>query len=148
MPDLLITSRQRSIRYDHGRLALVVQNALPLCLEIAAGLEGPLLHLGRIECTVVGRRAMARVHRKFLNACGATDVITFPDGEILVCAPVARERAEEFGHDVPTELALYCIHGLLHLAGHDDLEPKAARQMARAQEKILRAAAGKSATRR
>ena len=148
MPDLLVISRQRSIRYDHGRLVLLVENALPLCLKVAERLKGPLLNLGRIECSVVGNRAMARVHREFLNARTTTDVITFPDGEILVCAPVAQERAGEFGHDVPTELALYCIHGLLHLAGHDDLEPEAARRMARAQEKILQAATGKSATRR
>lgn len=83
---------------------------------------------------------MARVHREFLDLRGPTDVITFPYGEILVCAPVAEARAKEFGHDVTTELALYCIHGLLHLAGHDDLEPSPANRMALVQERILRTA--------
>ncbi|MCX6969200.1 MAG: rRNA maturation RNase YbeY [Verrucomicrobia bacterium] len=83
---------------------------------------------------------MARVHREFLDLRGPTDVITFPYGEILVCAPVAGSRAKEFGHDVTTELALYCIHGLLHLAGQDDVEPGPAKRMAQEQEKILCAA--------
>ena len=141
MPDIVIASRQQSVCYDHDRLVLLVENALPLCMEVASKLGGPLVDLAQIECTVVGHRAMARVHREFLGIRGSTDVITFPDGEIRVCAPVASARAGDFGHDTTTELAMYCIHGLLHLAGHDDLEPDSARHMSREQEKILRAAA-------
>lgn len=137
MPDIVIASRQRVIRYDHDRLVLLVENAMPLCMEVAAKLRGPLVDLRQVECSVVGRRTMARVHREFLDIRGATDVITFPYGEILVCAPVAELRAREFGHDVTTELALYCIHGLLHLAGHDDVAPDSARLMTRAQMRIL-----------
>ena len=140
MPDIVILSRQRSVRHDHGRLVLLVKNALPLCVEVAAKLGGPLSGLGRVEFAVVGHRAMARVHREFLGICGSTDVITFPYGEILVCAPVASVRAGEFGHDVTSELALYCIHGLLHLAGHDDLEPDSAARMSKEQQRILEAA--------
>lgn len=140
MPDILVISRQRSVRYDHARLVLFVQKALPLCMEVAGKLGGPLSHLNRIECTVVGNRPMARIHREFLGIRGPTDVLTFPYGEILVCAPVAMSRAKEFGHDITTELALYCIHGLLHLAGHDDLDPDSAGRMAREQAKITKAA--------
>jgi len=113
-----------------------------MCLDAAAKLGGPLRSLDRIECTVVGNRTMARIHREFLDIQGPTDVITFPYGEILVCAPVADSRAREFGHDVTTELALYCIHGLLHLAGHDDTNPALAKRMAKEQEKILAKAVG------
>jgi probable rRNA maturation factor len=80
---------------------------------------------------------MAKVHRDFLSIPGATDVITFPYGEILICAPVAAERAREFGHDTTTELALYTIHGLLHLSGHDDITPAKERRMTATQEEIL-----------
>jgi len=82
---------------------------------------------------------MAKVHRDFLGIPGPTDVITFSYGEILVCAPIAAERAWEFGHDTTTELALYAIHGLLHLSGHDDITPAQEKRMATAQEKILAA---------
>jgi len=139
-PDILIASRQRQVHYDHARLGALVQASLPMCLEVAAKLGGPLIGLKRIECTVVGSRRMAQVHREFLNVRGPTDVLTFPYGEILVCAPVAKSRAKEFGHDATTELALYCIHGLLHLAGHDDLDPCSARKMAVEQARILKAA--------
>ena len=111
-----------------------------MCLEVAGRLGGPLPDMKLVECTVVGRRRMAQVHREFLNVSGPTDVITFPYGEILICAPVAESRAAEFGHDVTAELALYFIHGLLHLAGHDDVEADSAQRMAEEQERILKAA--------
>ena len=37
--------------------------------------------------------------------------------------------AERRGHDVQAELALYVIHGLLHLCGYDDKSADGARQM-------------------
>jgi probable rRNA maturation factor len=140
VPGILIASRQRTIRYDHALLLEIVRAAVPMCMEVASRLGGQLADLDQIEFAVIGNRAMARVHREFLDLRGPTDVVTFPYGEILVCAPIAQARANEFGHDVTTELALYCIHGLLHLAGHDDLEPGPAKRMAKEQERILRGA--------
>ena len=69
---------------------------------------------------------------------GATDVITFTYGEILVCAPVAADRAGEFYHTIEDEIVLYIIHGLMHLSGFDDIDPAASKTMASAQERILR----------
>lgn len=137
---LLIVSRQRTVSYHHEDLCLIVAGALPLCLDAAGPLGGPLPRLDQIEFTLVGNRDMARIHRDFLDIRGTTDVITFPYGEIIVCAAVASQRAAEFGHDVTTEIALYCIHGLLHLAGHDDQTADEAARMAREQERILRLA--------
>ncbi|MEI6278398.1 MAG: rRNA maturation RNase YbeY [Verrucomicrobiae bacterium] len=140
LPDLVIVSRQRAVCYGRERLSAIVRAALPACVAVSRRLGGPLAGLRAVECSVVGSRAMAKIHRKFLNERGATDVITFPYGEIVVCATVAASRAPEFGHTVTDELALYCIHGLLHLAGHDDLRPADAEPMQREQEKILKSA--------
>jgi len=75
MPDLLVISRQRSIRYDHPRLTAIVHAALPMCLKVAAKLGGPLLGLKQIECTVVGSPGpagrMAREQAKILKAASA-----------------------------------------------------------------------------
>jgi probable rRNA maturation factor len=138
LPDLVIADRQRAVPYDHDLLSTIVRAALPDCLAVAGKLGGPLAGLRTIECSVVGSRTMAKIHREFLNERGVTDVITFPYGEIVVCATVAAARAPEFGHPVTVELALYCIHGLLHLAGHDDIQPADAARMRREQEKILK----------
>ena len=81
---------------------------------------------------------MARVHGDFLDDATETDVITFPYGEILVCPAVAKEQATGYGLATEDEVLLYCLHGLLHLVGYDDTKPKLAREMAEAQEKLLR----------
>ena len=56
----------------------------------------------------------------------------------LASVALAQDRAAEFGHDLQTEVLLYCLHGLLHLAGFDDMKPKLAREMEAAQTELLR----------
>jgi len=139
-PDLAIFHRQRSTRYEPDRLESIVALALPACLTASLARRGTLHRLSRVEISVVGLRRMAAIHREFLGIFGATDVITFPYGEIFVCASVAHARAAEFGNSPTKELATYMIHGLLHLSGHDDLDPEDANEMAAAQEHIVTAA--------
>ncbi|MFM8983265.1 MAG: rRNA maturation RNase YbeY [Spartobacteria bacterium] len=136
-PILSFSHRARATSYKATRLEKLVTAALPHCLALAKKHNAELATLPAVEITILGTRAMAKVHRDFLGIPGATDVITFPYGEILVCAPVAANRAKEFGHDTTTELALYAIHGLLHLSGHDDTTPAKQNRMTAAQEKIL-----------
>lgn len=137
VPGLFLADRQRAVRHDPARLDRLVRLAYPDCLVASRRLGGPLAGLPAVEISVVGKREMSRVHRQFLGISGPTDVITFPYGEVLVCASIAEGCCREFGHTVTEELALYCIHGLLHLAGYDDLTPTDASRMQRAQERIL-----------
>ena len=85
---------------------------------------------------------MARVHGDFLGDLSETDVITFPYGEIVVCPAVAREQSPGYGLNVEQEVLLYALHGLLHLAGYDDTTPKLAKEMARAQARLLKQCSG------
>lgn len=141
-PRLSFSHRAKATPYDHEALERLASAALPRCLAIAKKHHAPLASLETVDISILGTAAMARVHRDFLGIPGATDVITFPYGEILVCAPVAASRAPEFGHTTTTELALYIIHGFLHLSGHDDTTPAAAKKMAVAQSRILAATIG------
>ena len=136
-PILSFSHRARASSYQPELLEHFVTAGLPNCLAIATKYNAELASLPAVEITILGSRAMAKVHREFLGIPGPTDVITFPYGEILVCAPVDAERAKEFGHDTTTELALYAIHGLLHLSGHNDTTPTKFQRMAATQEKIL-----------
>ena len=133
-----ISHNARSVTYDRELLERLTAAALPHCLALAKKNNAELAALSGVEISILGSRAMAKVHRDFLNIPGATDVITFPYGEILVCAPVAAARAPEFGHSTTQELALYIIHGLLHLSGFDDISEPDAKKMAATQQKILK----------
>ena len=50
--------------------------------------------------------------------------------------PAAREGAKR-GTGYSRELALYLVHGLLHAAGEDDLDPKARRRMRRREREVM-----------
>ncbi len=73
-----------------------------------------------------------------MNVPGATDVITFNHGEIVLSADTARRQALEHGETTDREIARYIVHGLLHLNGHEDADPDDAATMWRAQEHVLR----------
>ncbi len=55
---------------------------------------------------------------------------------------MAAATAEEIGADPRDELALYVVHGLLHLCGYDDLTESGAAAM-RCRERELLAACGR-----
>lgn len=68
---------------------------------------------------------------------GATDVITFDHGEIVISTETARENAALYDRTLDQELALYVVHGLLHLGGYEDKEPEDFARMRELQERIL-----------
>ena len=47
-----------------------------------------------------------------------------PLGEVIVSYPQAQRQAEQRGVPLEHELALLVVHGVLHLTGHDHLEPE------------------------
>lgn len=139
---LEIYNRQRRHRLDLPWLKCVLRAALPLCLAETKGAEAPLRELEEIECSVVSDREIARVHGEFLGDPTPTDVITFHHGEILVSADTAAERGPEHGLTLNEELALYLVHGLMHLAGWEDHDEAEAAEMARRQEAVHRRVIG------
>jgi probable rRNA maturation factor len=60
------------------------------------------------------------------------------DGEIVISAETARRSARDYGTTPEAELALYLVHGLLHLCGYDDLAPQEKRVMRRREAEALR----------
>jgi len=98
---------------------------------------------GELSVVFLTDPALARLHADFLADPSPTDVITFEGnpalgvaGEICVSADAARRQAARPGA-FPAELMLYVIHGWLHLAGYDDLQPAKKRVMRRAEARAL-----------
>ncbi len=99
--------------------------------------DAPLSALEEVEISIISDGEIARVHGEFLGDPTPTDVITFHHGEILISADTAARQGAEHGQPRDHELALYLIHGLMHLAGWDDHESAEGAEMARHQEAIL-----------
>lgn len=139
---LHLYNRQKQQKPKLPWLKRLIKAALPLCRTQAKFPDAPLLQLDEIEFSIIGDEEMTRVHAEFLNDPTPTDVITFHHGEILVSADTAMRQGTEHGQALDHELALYLIHGLMHLGGWDDHEPDEAAEMARRQEAVLRQVCG------
>lgn len=131
-------NRQRKIAFFIRRLEAIAPLALEVCLgEPGADAAAPLPDLPAVEVSFLSDAAIARIHRQFMGLAGPTDVITFDHGEIVIGVGTAEANARLYGKPLEEELALYIVHGLLHLNGFDDKEAAAAKRMHRAQERIL-----------
>ncbi len=124
---------------EHWLTALetVALQAADLALANAAHEDSPLAHLATLEVALVDDATSDRVHRDFMDIEGATDVITFHHGEIVIGTEVAERQAAEYGEPLARELLRYLIHGLLHLAGHEDADPAERAAMESIQETIV-----------
>ena len=132
-----VVNRQRGVSLDLARLQALATAAVAQCVKYPGPVEELLGGLEEVDVVVVSDRVIARVHRQFMNVLGATDVITFAHGEIVLSASTAARQAREHSETPDREAARYIVHGLLHLNGHEDADPVAAARMWQAQEDIL-----------
>lgn len=100
------------------------------------------LRLSELSVALVDDATIAGINRQFLNHTGPTDVISFNLGgglgEIVVSAERAIIVARQLRRRPHDELALYLVHGLLHLAGLDDHTPAQRRAMRAAERRCLK----------
>src|SRR5260221_10228230 len=117
MSKISIASPQELVPLDRGRLRDIVRTVL-------AGESEPDYE---ISLAFVDNPTIHRLNKRYLDHDEPTDVLSFPlsegrklAGELVIGVEVAQAQATARGHDVQAELALYVIHGLLHLCGKDD----------------------------
>jgi probable rRNA maturation factor len=93
-------------------------------------------------------RRIQALNRRFRGVDRNTDVISFRydsrlskrgfDGDIAINVDQARRQARKMRHPARREIRLLWIHGLLHLLGYTDYEPKPRRKMFKRQNELLR----------
>lgn len=136
MGKIAIASPQEIVPIDRRHFREVVRRVL----------DGEGVAEAEISLAFVDNPTIHRLNKQYLNHDEPTDVLSFPlsessrklSGELVLGAEVALARATELGHEVQAELTLYVIHGLLHLCGHDDHDPAAARRMRERERHHLR----------
>lgn len=99
-----------------------------------------------ISVAVVDDATIRVINRRHLDHDCPTDVISFglsePDedvlsGELVVSAETAANTARQAGVSAADEMALYVVHGLLHLCGYNDKDPEGCDAMRRRESEIL-----------
>ncbi len=132
-----IASPQELVAIDRGRLREIVR----------AVLQEEGVSEAEISLAFVDNPAIHQLNKRYLDHDEPTDVLSFPmsdpgskrlTGELVIGAEVAQIEAGSRGHDVQAELALYVIHGLLHLCGYDDKSSSDAEEMRERERDYLR----------
>ncbi len=77
-----------------------------------------------VSVACVPEREMRRLNKTYRNKEYAANVLSFNEnkfglGEIVLCPPVIRKEAKEYGITYKEELCRMLVHGLLHLLGYD-----------------------------
>lgn len=101
-----------------------------------------------VDVVLVDDPTLTELHGRFLDDPTPTDVIAFelgdgdaddgePWGEVYVSVDRARDVAARRGVEAARELALYCVHGTLHLVGFDDIEPDDRARMRDAERAVM-----------
>ncbi len=118
--------------------------ALPAINELVSSILDRLGCTGEIGFHFVNEAEITRLNWDFLRHEGSTDVITFDHGsttkhlhgECFICVSEAIKQALEWHTSWTEELGRYVVHGILHLSGFDDQNPRQRRTMKR-QENAL-----------
>jgi probable rRNA maturation factor len=111
------------------------QGHLPIDQAALSGLArrvlaGEGIDRASLSIALVDDRTIHGLNRRHLAHDWPTDVISFVlsepgepalSGELIVSGERAASVARRLGADAGAELALYVVHGLLHLCGYDDL---------------------------
>lgn len=106
-----------------------------------------------ISITLVHDTAIRELNRRHRGKDKPTDVLSFPLdpselegperllGDIVISVDTARRQAADYDAPLQREVYRLAIHGLLHVLGHDHMEPEERAAM-EAQERRLAAAIG------
>jgi len=134
IPAIKVVNRQRKKRLDLRACQAFAEAALGRVWTRNRKIIFP----AEIDVLLVSDVRISQIHRDFLAVGGATDVITFHHGEILISVETAERHAQQFSTSFLEEIELYIVHALLHLAGFDDRTARGYKRMKAVQEEIVR----------
>lgn len=100
-----------------------------------------------ISVTIVNDDAIRAINREHRGKDKPTDVLSFPLepepfsqerllGDIVISIDTARRQAADYDAPVQREINRLLIHGLLHVLGHDHMEPEEREEMEREERRL------------
>ncbi len=119
-----------------------------------------------VSVSIVTKDMIHEMNRQFREADRPTDVLSFPMmeydrpadfegeafsrsmavspdteelvlGDIVLCAEVIHEQAQEYGHSELREFSFLTVHSMLHLFGYDHIDEGEREEMEKEQRAIM-----------
>jgi len=146
------------IKTMHGLDLLTMNASFKLAVQYAANdskncptrsqfrrwVKAALSQSAEIVIRIVDEMEGQQLNRQFRGKDYATNVLTFADhdiqpllGDIVLCAPVIEQEAQQQHKQLQAHYAHMTIHGILHLQGYDHLDDSEAAEMEQLEIQIL-----------
>ena len=137
---ILIDNQQKVLVLSKKHIEILVKKIL----------EKEQIYTDEVHLYFVSKKKISSLHKKYFNDPSPTDCITLPLdppndkspgrkilGEVFVCPEIALHYTKKHPLNVYDEVALYIIHGLLHLIGFGDISEKEKRIMRKKEKKCM-----------
>lgn len=136
-------------------LELIIQDNVltehtPTAAQFKLWLDTALSHIpnapnaGEITVCILSIDESARLNETYRQKTGPTNVLSFSydesdffTGDLAVCADLVKQEALEQNKAITAHWAHLMIHGVLHLMGHDHIDPNEADTMESLERTIL-----------
>ena len=158
MIEVFVADEQADVAVDLARWSELVRATLE-----AEGVRGDV----EVSLIFADEAAIAELNSRFMGKSGPTDVLSFPIddepapsgrvpdsggtgpgdppelampvlvGDVVICPSVAQRNAPEHDSTFDDELALLCVHGVLHLLGWDHEDETEAEAMEARERELL-----------
>jgi len=140
----------------HRNSAALIKKAARMALD-AEGVDVPCI----ISVMLTDDEGIHSVNRDFRGVDRATDVLSFPQnelipgqfdaegcerdldtgaillGDMMISVPRCEAQGEEFGHGYERELMYLTVHSVLHLLGYDHVDEGEQKRRMREREKAI-----------
>ena len=140
----------------HRNSAALIKKAARMALD-AEGVDVPCI----ISVMLSDDEGIHAVNREFRGVDRATDVLSFPQnelipgqfdaeacerdldtgaillGDMMISVPRCEAQGEEFGHGYERELMYLTVHSVLHLLGYDHVDEGEQKRRMREREKAI-----------
>ena len=140
----------------HRNSAALIKKAAQMALD-AEGVDVPCI----ISVMLTDDEGIHTVNREFRGVDRATDVLSFPQnelipgqfdaegcerdldtgaillGDMMISVPRCEAQGEEFGHGYERELMYLTVHSVLHLLGYDHVDEGEQKRRMREREKAI-----------
>ena len=90
-----------------------------------------------IGLVFVSPQKMRELNKKYRGKNKITNVLSFSEGDIVICSEVVKKEAKKYGFTQKSWMTRLAVHGILHLIGYDHVRVRDRKNMEGLEKKIL-----------